>query len=384
MRYREPFTLFLRKLPSGKKIWYYHTYDKNNKRTSAFSTGKKSKTAAKAYCFDLLKQDLLIPIRLSRISFKKYSENWWLWDECEYLNYLKKRKTISKSYAHTARVMLGKHILPYFEKKYLSDITPYDIEKWLDTFAAKGLSNATANLGLAFLKIMLKEAIRREILSEDPSASILPLKTETVERGVLTQDEVSKLFNPENKNQIWANDIYYHANLLSACTGMRLGEVLAVRGEVLEENHILVDMQYTKNFGLTDTKSHRSRKVIIPEQLMTELKKYSELNSGGYIFSTDGGKLPVYPDTLRRSLFKAFKAIGIEDKQRKERNICFHSWRHYLNTTLRSNNITDGKLRALVGHASSKMTEHYTHFDTDDFKDIQDIQNKIINFKKVG
>lgn len=95
--------------------------------------------------------------------------------------------------------MLGKHILPYFEKRYLSDITPYDIEKWLDTFAAKGLSNATANLGLAFLKIMLKEAIRREILFKDPSASILPLKTETVERGVLTQDEVSTLFNPENK-----------------------------------------------------------------------------------------------------------------------------------------------------------------------------------------
>ncbi|MDC7227256.1 MAG: hypothetical protein PQJ61_10895 [Spirochaetales bacterium] len=98
---------------------------------------------------------------------------------------------------------------------------------------------------------------------------------------------------------------------------MRLGEELAVRGEVLKENHILVNMQYTKNFGLTDTKSHRSRKVIIPEQLMIELKKYSELNNGGYVFSTNGGELPVYPDTLRLSLFKAFKAIGIEDEQRR-------------------------------------------------------------------
>ena len=60
MRYREPFTLFLRKLPSGKKIWYYRTYDKYNKRTNAFSSEKKSKTAAKAYCFDLLKKDLLL------------------------------------------------------------------------------------------------------------------------------------------------------------------------------------------------------------------------------------------------------------------------------------------------------------------------------------
>ena len=50
----------------------------------------------------------------------------------------------------------------------------------------------------------------------------------------------------------------------------------------------------------------------------------------------------------------------------------------------RSNNITNGKLRALVDHASSRMIEHYTHFDTENFKDIQEIQNKIINFEKVG
>ncbi len=383
MRYREPFTLYLRKLPSGKKIWYYQTYDMNNKRTSAFSTGKKSKTAAKAYCFDLLKKDLLIPVRLSKITFKKYSENWWLWDKCEYLNYLKKRKTISRSYAKTARVMLGKHILPYFGKLQLREIRSYDIEKWLDTFAVKGLANATANLGLAFLKIMFKEAVRREIIFEDSSSSIMPLKTEAVVRGVLSQDEVSKLFNPENKKQIWSNDIYYYANLLSACTGMRLGEILAVRGEVLKDNYIIVDKQYTKSFGLTDTKTHHSRKVIIPETLMAEVLNYSEQNNGGYIFSIDGGKQPVYPDTMRRALFKALGNIGIDDEQRRERNICFHSWRHYLNTTLRSNNITDGKLRALVGHSSSRMTEHYTHFDTEDFKDIQEIQNKIINFKKV-
>ena len=384
MRYREPFTLYLRKLPSGKKIWYYQTYDKNNNRTSGFSTGKKSKTAAKAYCFDLMKKDLLIPDKISRINFNQYSENWWIWDECEYLNYVRKRKTISQSYANTARVMMDKHILPYFGKKHLKDITKYEIEKWLDSFSLKGLSNATANLGLAFLKIMFKEAVRRELLINDPSISIMPLKTNSIQRGVLTQDEVSSLFDPENKKEIWTNDIFYYGNILSACTGMRLGEILAVRGEVLKDDHIFVNKQYTKRFGLTDVKSHKPRNVIIPEQLMSILKNYSEQNKNGYIFSLDVGKLPVHADTMRRSLFRALKKIKIDDEQRRERNICFHSWRHYLNTTLRSNNITDGKLRALVGHSSSKMTEHYTHFSTDDFEDIKEIQNKIIPFEKVG
>jgi integrase len=90
---------------------------------------------------------------------------------------------------------------------------------------------------------------------------------------------------------------------------------------------------------------------------MIELKKLAEQNKNGYIFSLKGGKLPVNADTMRKDFFKALSNIGIKEKQRRERNICFHSWRHYLNTTMRSNNIMDGKLRAMVGHSSSKMTE---------------------------
>ncbi|MBI9105046.1 MAG: tyrosine-type recombinase/integrase [Spirochaetales bacterium] len=77
-------------------------------------------------------------------------------------------------------------------------------------------------------------------------------------------------------------------------------------------------------------------------------------------------------------------ATGVTEEERKTRRVSFHSWRHYLNTTLRSNNITDVKLRAMIGHAGPRMTEHYTHFNLDDFKDIQKVQNKIINISKVG
>lgn len=117
---------------------------------------------------------------------------------------------------------------------------------------------------------------------------------------------------------------------------------------------------------------------------MSVLKNYSVQNNNGYIFSLTAGKLPVHAETMRRSLFNALKNMKIDDNERRERNICFHSWRHYLNTTMRSNNILDGKLRAMVGHSSSKMTEHYTHFSTDDFSDIQEVQKKIINFTNVG
>jgi len=77
---------------------------------------------------------------------------------------------------------------------------------------------------------------------------------------------------------------------------------------------------------------------------------------------------------MRQSPVNAYKAIGILDKERMERGLFFHSWYRYLNTTLRSNNITGGKLRAMVGHSGSQMTGHYMHFKTSDYEDIQKVQ----------
>jgi len=384
MRYREPFTLYLRKLPSGKKIWYYQTYDDNNKRTSGFSTGKKSKTAAKAYCFDLLKKDLLIPERRTKLLFEDYSKNWWDWEKCEYLIYTRKRKNLTQSYAKTSMGVMNNYLIPVFGKKEIKEIKSYEIEKWLDSLSGKGLSNTTARFYLAIFKIMLKEAVRRDILKVNPADSVMPLKDDTVRRGVLNQDEVTAIFNYEERGEIWDDELSYYANLLSACTGMRMGEILAVRGECLMSDYIRVDKQFKERYGLCDTKSHYAREVIIPEQLMTVLKEYSERNNGGYVFSKSGGKRPMDQRSLRDRLNKAMKNIGIDDEERRKRNICFHSWRHYLNTTMRSNNIMDGKLRAMVGHSSQEMTDHYTHFNKDDYKDIQKVQNKIINFEKVG
>lgn len=44
MRYKKEFSLYLRKLHSGKGIYYYQTYDERGNRTVAKSTGCTNKT----------------------------------------------------------------------------------------------------------------------------------------------------------------------------------------------------------------------------------------------------------------------------------------------------------------------------------------------------
>jgi integrase len=55
-----------------------------------------------------------------------------------------------------------------------------------------------------------------------------------------------------------------------------------------------------------------------------------------------------------------------------------HSWRHFFNTMLLSANVADSKVMSLTGHASKKMKERYTHFDTTKFTEVIGVQEKLL------
>ena len=385
MRYREPFTVFPRKMKSGLVVWYYQTYDNNNRRTTARSTGQTSKGAARVYCNKLYKEDALVPNRGSNLVFAKYAENWWIWEKCEYVKFRLSRRELSRKYIDTGRSNLKLNILPYFKNMKLKNITSYDIEKWLMAFAKRGLSNQSANVNFTFLNIMLNDAIRRKLLDINPAASVAPLKETPRVRDILSISEVGLIFDKKSIEKIWVRKIYYLANLLSACTGMRVSEVRAVRDEVLFDGYILVSNQYSSKYGLIPTKTRDSRQVPIPYELQIELDKLRVLNTGQYIFSTKDGETPVSDQSLNKALKNAMTEIGIPKDEQVKRNLSFHGWRHFFNTTMRTNNISDSKLQKLTGHKSQAMTDHYTHFKADDFQDVQKIQVKILQMPlKVG
>lgn len=156
---------------------------------------------------------------------------------------------MTQSYADTAKGILDNYILPKFGKMSMAHIRAYDIEKWLDAFAGKGLVNATANLALSIFKTMLNEAVRRNIIQINPSTSVARLKNTSKVRNIPSDSEVKALFDEEKKSEIWTDVIYYLGNLLAACTGMRISEILAVRGESLKGPYILVDSQYKIKYG---------------------------------------------------------------------------------------------------------------------------------------
>ena len=83
--------------------------------------------------------------------------------------------------------------------------------------------------------------------------------------------------------------MFYVANLLAACTGMRMGEVVGVRGSSLQDGYILVDKQYRPPYGLINTKTNETRQIPLLEVLMDELQSLRESAGDGYLFSITSG-----------------------------------------------------------------------------------------------
>lgn len=50
MRITEPYTIFLRKLPSGKSVYYYQFRNENGVRSPAYSTGTNKLSQARRLC----------------------------------------------------------------------------------------------------------------------------------------------------------------------------------------------------------------------------------------------------------------------------------------------------------------------------------------------
>ena len=378
MRAKAIFSVFGRKLPSGKLVYYYQCYDEKGHRQWAKSTGITKKTEAVAYCMKMFRDGTLIPEQKVP-SFAEFTNGWWDIETSHYLKWRQLHDPIAKGTIAIHKSNFENHIKNYFATYRLDDITPDVIEKWLLSLNEKGLKSNTVNLQYQTFKLMMAEAMRKKILKLNPCGEVNDLKGEDTKREILTVEEVRKLFK-NDWDTVWDSKVIYKANRLAACTGLRVGELRGLRGECVFEDYIRVEGQYTRYGYVPNTKTKHNRNIPITSLMRQELKKLLQVNGDGYVFSDDGGKTPVTVERIRRQFDKALERIGISHEEKLKRNLSFHAWRHFLNTLLRMSNVTDSKVQKVTGHLTMKMTEHYTHFDTRQFTEVRNVQAELLTY----
>ena len=380
MRYREPWSLYRRRsTPEGPEVWYYRTYDEHGHRTTGRSTGTTSKTLANDYCARLYREGRLIPS--ADVVFEDYAGPWWIWGRCEYIRGRLERSaagkpSISERYASDMRKALENRLLPRFGKMRLSAISPELIERWALQLRDEGLSGKGVNNLLSCLRVMLSEAYRLGRIHRNPFAVVRPLGVDNRDRGVLSIEEVQKLFARENIEPAWKGHLLYRClNLVGACTGCRQGELLALRDEAVHPGWLHIAHSWSPVYGLGPTKTRLQRDVPLPSRALEDLQPF--LGTGGFVFSMNRGKTPVARIGVNDALYAALEKIGIPEAERRARNITFHGWRHWLNSVLRARKVADPLVRRVTGHATAEMSEHYSHFVREDFAPVLAIQSEV-------
>jgi integrase len=109
---------------------------------------------------------------------------------------------------------------------------------------------------------MLEEARLQGFIKTNPRASVKFLPETGKDIDILTPEEVRALF-PADWREVRADETCCVLNKLAACTGMRLGELLGLRGEYVFDGYVTMARQYSK-YGYGDTKTHMERKIPVP------------------------------------------------------------------------------------------------------------------------
>lgn len=368
------FTLYRRK----NGYWYYWSYDRYGKRHHR-STGVRNKQLAMQVCIRRAKEGtLLSDLGLKKyVTFGEFSADFFLYDSCPYIqSRLARGFMYSKKTAANNRYYLETYIWKTFKDRILESITSEEVNRWILALPRKAkIANKTANGILTILKQILNMAMERNVIAVNPAATVRPLaKGAGAKRRIaFTSEQIGRIFSAP-----WPNMLAYQACKLSAYTGMRAGEIRALQPKQLFRDHILVDASYNnEEDGRKCTKAGYARIVPINDEIYNLVK--SLISGKGYIFSLDG-RFPVGSHYFERPLKKRMSELGIVAPAGTE--LSFHSFRHFLNSKLIAAGMQGEKIRAVIGHESEEMTEHYAHLEADDLKQVLDVQNAILGRKE--
>ncbi len=347
--------------------------------------GITSKTAARAWAQKEIKKG---SVTTTRATFGKYAEGWWTADHPYVQGRIARGHKLTATYLVVMHGHLENHVKPFFEDKRLAQITSRQIEEWLLKLRREKLSPSTINHALRCLKVMLKEAARNGIIPRDPSAFITGLAEHQAERGILTGAEIKALFDEKTIDKVWSGDRkHFTLNLLAASTGMRMGELQALPVGAIHDNYLTISQSWERRDGIkAGTKTGPGRLVPLPAVTARHLREliasspYQEPDD--LVFYGRDRKTPLSPRFILDGFYSALDAIKIDGEKRQDRRITFHSHRHFLNTALRAARVPDPLVQRVTGHATQEMTEHYSHFTLEDFRDVMKVQEGLLAQQK--
>jgi integrase len=213
--------------------------------------------------------------------------------------------------------------------KPLDKITALDVENFMAALTARDLKTSTRNRYLAFLKGLFNYAVRLGYIESSP------VTTDAVKGG----NARTRWLKPSEKERLLrvcrqhGYSRLYNMIVIALDTGMRLGEIRALKRSDIRDGMLYIRAETTKT-GFA--------RVIPLTERLSEL--FVQLSDKEWNFDC----------SIQYLFTRVLKIAEIE-------NFCFHDLRHTFASELVQKGVSDYIVAELLGHTSTKMTKRYSH-----------------------
>jgi len=294
------------------------------------------------------------------VDFISFMQTYWDWDTSPYIEEkLRQTHGIHKRHCKLQGQAVTLHWEPFFKGRVLGEITVDEIEAFIKHLAKKDLSAARKNLILKAGFQPLRWAFNKGKIEKDPTRGHILFSGDELKRQILTPTAVTALFRV-----LWKNERAKLGNMLAAVTGMRCGEIQALRFQDLGKDCLYVCGSWNKTDGLKLPKNNEKRTVEIPfPDLMKNLFDIAKQNPWGvspdsFVFWSETSKdMPMHGTVFLDNMRKALVLIGYTEKQAAK--YLFHGWRHFF-TSYMVGKLDKKLLKGETGHKTDIMLNHYS------------------------
>lgn len=258
----------------------------------------------------------------------------------------------------------------FFVDRYLADITPDEVQAYVNYLAKQGFGKATVARGLHVVNMIFNHAMTQpgSLVHYNPCTAVrVPKNLSKTRREPPTAEQLEKV-SPDSEMGLFAYFLQY--------TGLRKGELLALRYEDIDREakliHVTKAVSYESNQPII--KSTKTAAGVRDVDLLDNLAAVLPDLHEGYVF---GGSQPLTKIAFRKRWTAWCRSVGLAEPvvtERKGSNgrvytstvwkvkVTPHQFRHEYASMLEDAGVSDFTAMSLLGHASIATTKDvYTH-----------------------
>lgn len=263
---------------------------------------------------------------------------------------------------HGYRGLMERYLIPRIGHVAVGELNADHVEDLQEGMLNAGLSSQTVLNTRNLLRVAVRYAMRRRLLTSDPFALV---EAPPASRGT------GRALEPHEAQRFMAaikDDRLEAAFLLELALGLRRSEVLGLTWPAIDlaagQLHVRQGLHQRAGMGifLTEPKSKRSNRVLgLPRRVTEALRARWEQrlrdealaaerwrDDQGYVFCGPFGGLPS-PDSYSDALKAALRKAGLHD-------IRGHDLRHSASSILQAMGLPPLAAMGVLGHSSPQMT----------------------------